>query len=458
VRSRIAMPSRTEWRDYLNARWLIALATTGFIWMTIYAYRDLIALDPYLNANGFRALIPSSWTVPAAIVTAMVPLIWIRRQMKQVSDFCVLFLYFFVFVPSCVMLPYTSYLSEGRQFSILLLLLIAFGAVEVRRFLPQLVVPKIETRFESSFRIIMVALVIFQSFVFLVLGSVSLQNIVFFEVYENRAAFFADTSATRVLVGYVSNWAAIGIAPVMLIYGLHNRRYLFAGIGLFAALLAFSATSFRSHLFVPILSIGLYYIFRATGARRAGLGVLLLALSVSVIPVIVDFMAQSQPAFTWMIQFRFVGNNGFLTSQYFNVFETLPKGYFADSIGRFFFEPSYNVPIAQVVGESFSTLRGNHANANLWADGYGNFGVFGVVFATVELVVFLWIVDSVTRGQSLYVTAPIMLSAAFALSNTSVHSMLTSNGGLLLLLLLAALPYASVITARQPSKLAFSRP
>lgn len=458
MRSRILIPSRTDWRDYLNTPWLLSLGAVVFIWLTIYDYTVLVSLDPYLSASGFRALVPSGWTVPVAIVTAMVPLIWIRRQMSQVSDFCVLYLYFFVFVPSCVMLPYTSYLSEGRQFSILLLLLIAFGGVELRRFLPQLVVPKFEMRFESTFRIVMIAAVMLQSFVLLVLGSVSLQNIAFFEVYEDRAAFFADTSATRVLVGYVSNWAAIGIAPVMLVYGLHNKRYLFAGLGLFAALLAFGATSFRSHLFVPLLIVALYYLFRATGAKRAALAVLVLALSITIIPTVIDHIVDSRPAVTWMIQFRFVGNNGFLTSQYFNVFETWPKGYFADSFGRFFFAPSYSIPIAQVVGESFSTLPGNHANANLWADGYGNFGIFGVVFATAELVLFLWLADAITRGQSLYITAPIMLSATFALSNTSVHTMLTSNGGLLLLLLLAVLPYAARTTAhRRVPEPAFSR-
>lgn len=453
------MPSRADWRDYLNARWPLGLAMIGFIWLTIYAYRDLIALDPYLSTSGFRALVPSGWMVMVSIVTAMVPLIWIRRQMSQVSDFCVLYLYFFVFVPSCVMLPYTSYLSESRQFSILLLLLLAFGAVEVRRFLPQLLLPKLETRFEGTFRIIMIAAVVLQSFVLLVVGDVTLENLAFIEVYDDRAAFFADDSGTRMLVAYVSNWAAFGIAPVMLVYGLHNKRYLFAGIGLFAALLAFGATSFRSHLFVPILIIGLYYLFRAVGAKRAGLVVLVLAMFITVIPALIDHITGGSPTLTWIVQFRFIGNNGFLTSQYFNVFETLPKGYFADSFGRFFVAPSYNIPIAQVVGESFSPVRGNHANANLWADGYGNLGILGAIFATAELVLFLWLADSITRGQSLYVIAPIMLSASFALSNTSVHTMLTSNGGLLLLLLLAILPYATRTTAsgRVPGP-AFSRP
>lgn len=453
------MPSRANWRDYLNARWLLGLATIGFIWLTIYAYRDLIALDPYLNASGFQALVPSGWLVLVAIVTALVPLIWIRRQMTHVSDFCVLYLYFFVFVPSCVMLPYTSYLSQGRQFSILLILLIAFGAVEARRFLPHLVLPRFEMRFEMIFRTMMIAAVMLQSFVLLVLGDVTLDNLAFTEVYDDRAAFFADSSVTRTLVGYVSNWAAFGIAPVMLVYGLHNKRYLFAGIGLFAALLAFGATSFRSHLFVPILIVGLYYLFRVSGAKRAGLAALVLAMIIAVVPILIDYVAGSSPAVTWIVQFRFIGNNGFLTAQYFNVFETMPKGYFADSIGRFFVAPSYNIPISQVVGESFSTLRGNHANANLWADGYGNLGVLGVIFATVELVVFLWLADSLTKGQSLYITAPIMLSASFVLSNTSVHTMLTSNGGLILLLLLAILPYAARTTApeRVPAP-DFSRP
>lgn len=458
MRSRISSPPRADWRDCLNSPWLFLLATIAFIGLTVYAFRDLVARDPYLSASGFSALSPLGWTVPISIIVALVPQIWIRRQVTQVSDFCVLYLYFFVFVPSCVMLPYTSHLSEGRQIAILLILVVAFGAVEVRRVLPAFALPTVDLRHDAIFRFVMTVMVLLECFVLLAFGGISFSNVVFIEVYENRAAFFSDTSSMRVLVGYVSNWAAFGIAPVMLIYGLHQKRYLFAALGMLAAFMAFAATSFRSHLFVPLLVVGLYYLFRATGVKRASLAVVILTLSIATFPILWDLLFNDRPALTWMIQFRFIGNNGFLTSQYFNVFETMPKGYFADSFGRFFFEPSYNIPISQVVGESFSSLPGNHANANFWADGYGNLGIFGVLFATAELVLFLWLADSIARGKSLYVTVPIMLSASFAIANTAVHTMLTSNGGLFLLLLLAALPYGAGVTARRASQLALSRP
>ena len=117
----------------------------------------------------------------------------------------------------------------------------------------------------------------------------------------------------------------------------------------------------------------------------------------------------------------------------------MPKGLYQDSIGRFFVNPRYQMPIAEVVGTSFS-IAGNHANANLWADGFGNLGFPGMVFASASAVLLCWLVDSFGSRLPPQPVAIASISLSFVLANTAVHSALTSNGGVLVLLLIFLMP------------------
>ena len=437
------------WRGWLDRPWLFVAGTFLYALLTAYAYTDLVALDPYFKATGFYAQYPLFGTVPVAFTVAMVPLLWVPRKFVRASDFCVLYLYYFVFIPSCVLLPYVSRLEAGGQFSNLSILLLAFGALEFRRLLRPFALPTLPAKREPVFAFGTAGLAAAGMLYLLMTESVSFSNLSLFDVYEQRARFLSDFSTTRAIVGYISNWTATALAPILLVYGFHSKRYLFSGLGLLAALFAFSATSFKSHFFVPLTVIGMYFAFRAAGKQLLGLTVLGFGLALLIVSMGWDLSVGTTPVLTWNLQFRFIGNNGFLTAQYFNFFENMPKGFYADTFGRILFEPPYNVPIAQVVGEYFSPIRGNHANANLWADGYGNLGIVGVALSSIEAVLFLWLVDSVTRNRDWHVVSAVLMSVTFALANTAVHSMLTSNGGALLIVLLAAMPLHHAVRSRR---------
>lgn len=414
-----------------------------FIWSTIFSYVDVIAHDLSFSENGFISKDPSLLMVVISIVFSLLPLLWLRRTIGRPSDFSVAYLYIFVFVPSCVMIPFVSSSDSSEQFETLAGLLVAFSVVEARRILPSLTL-SLPRAFDNGRQFVIVLWIMSSLGIALLLitGSVSINNLSF-DVYERRADFFHDTSLSRAFSGYLSNWIAAGLAPVLLVYGLHTRRYSLAAMGVASAILTFAATSFRSHLVVPLMIAGIYLLLRRFGTWRGALVLLIFSIAISIVPSFYDYMVSDLPILTWTIQFRLIGNNGFLSSHYFEYFAHAPKGLFVDTIGRFFFEPNYSVPISQAVGESFSLVEGNHANANLWADGYGNFGWLGVFLATFALVMFLWVFDSLSRHKDNYVTSTLVLSASFFLANTSVHSMLTSNGGLFLLILVLVIPLES---------------
>lgn len=429
----------------------LAAITAVFAYLTLHAFISVVAREPQFIRDGFYAYPAADEPVILAFVVAMLPLLWLPRRIDTASDLCIHYLYFFVFLPSCVLLPYRSTLGATQQVTIMLVLLSAFASLELRRLLPR------DTRWAISIgdevfygRFLVVAVVIFFAII-ISTNTLSIDNINFFDVYDQRREFLSDASFGRVITGYASNWAAVAIAPIISLYAIIRKRFVFALLGPMVAFAAFAATSFKSQIFVPLVVILMYFAIRTLGDRARGYAIALFALGLTVVALGYDYLSGKGALVTWATQFRFIGNNGFLTAQYFNVFQDMPKGYYTDSFGRLFFDSYYNVPIAQVVGESFTTLLGNHANANLWADGFGNLGIAGVYVASIEMVAFMGVADACTRGRPVLVTVPAMLSACFALANTSVHSMLTSNGGLLLLLLLCAMPVGRTAATRPVS-------
>ena len=178
---------------------------------------------------------------------------------------------------------------------------------------------------------------------------------------------------------------------------------------------------------------------RWAGLRSFGAVLTFVAIGLSVGPMMGDYILNTDGLLSWIVHFRFIGNNGFLTAHYFSFFEDAAKALYQDSFGRFFFDPVYNRPIAEMVGSSFS-IEGNHANANLWGDGYGNLGVLGVLFASLSLVGICWLLDSLTDLAVAPVAIAPIVAFGFSVANNAVHSVMTSNGGWLMILLLLLMP------------------
>ena len=70
----------------------------------------------------------------------------------------------------------------------------------------------------------------------------------------------------------------------------------------------------------------------------------------------------------------------------------------------------------------------------------GPYPVWGVGLASFSAVLFCWLADSLGRDLDRIQVSAMLIPLVFAISNTSVHSALTSNGGLLVILLLYLMP------------------
>jgi hypothetical protein len=418
---------------------VFATLIISYFWLCTYLYTDIIGNVASLRQSGFEAFPTSGFAKILAIGFCVFPLLWVRRNFKAPSDIIVFQLYLYVYVPTTAYLVMATPMTLTKQLGFLTMTMLALALLELRRVLRTVELdrfPLKENWFIGSLTVSSIALIL----LFVSVGQVTLDSLDLGTVYERRADIVGVGG--RSLLVFAANWSALAIAPLTMLYGLLRRQWWILGIGLLLAVTCYAVTSFRSHLFTPIFAVMICMVLRTAGPRRSGIALLAVALSICLLPLFFDLATGGLA--TWVIHFRFIGNNGFLSAQYFAFFADAPKGFYQDSFGRFFVTPQYFLPIAELVGSSFSSVAGNHANGNLWADGFGNMGVIGVGFASLSVVLLCWLVDSLGRDLDRIQTSALLIPLIFAISNTSVHSALTSSGGLLVILLLFFMPQSSV--------------
>lgn len=430
---RLAMSIRTLLR-LLDNGFVVAALVASYFWLCIYLYIDIIGNVAPLRQIGFESYPTTSFVQITALCFCLVPLLWLRRQFEVPSDLIVFQLYLYVYVPTTAYLVMATPMTFRQQLSFLTMTLFGLALLELRRGIRSVMFGKLPIG-ESWFVGLLAASSITLTFLIVALGEVNADSLDLTSVYERRGEIVGGSSRSPLL--FAANWAALAIAPLTMIYGVQRRQWWLLGVGLLLALACFALTSFRSHLFTPIFAVMICIVLRPAGLQRSGIALLLVALSLCLMPLLYDLLTGGLG--TWVIHFRFIGNNGFLSAQYFYFFADAPKGLYQDSFGRLFFTPRYFLPIAELVGSSFS-IAGNHANGNLWADGYGNLGVWGVGLASFSAVLFCWIADSLGRDLDRFQVNAMLIPLVFAISNTSVHSALTSNGGLLVVVLLYLMP------------------
>lgn len=407
--------------------------------LTYYCYVHVIGNNLAFRSIGILANPPAPYSVLLALGFCFAPLLWLQRSIVRPSDFIILYLYVFLFIPTCIMMPFVSRSGVWEQFLFLLCASVSFLLLQIIRYMRPLPLRDLSITEPVLFEWIILSIGLIGVATLFLFGTIDFSNISFLDVYERRLVLLAENTGGSI-VFYTANWAALAVSPLLIIYGLDQRRLMMVGVAVAVAGIAFLATSFKSHLSIPIFTAIYYLSLRFFGLQWSWVVIVLSAILISAISLLIDAAINDIPLVTWSLQFRLIGNNGFLSAHYLDFFYDMPKGLFADSFGRFFTEPNYPQPIAIVVGEGFSGVRDNHANANLWADGFGNLGFAGILFAGLELMVFLWLLDSVAAGKRLILGVAAGVPLAFSLANTSVHSTITSNGALLLLLLLMLMP------------------
>lgn len=271
----------------------------------------------------------------------------------------------------------------------------------------------------------------------------------FTDVYDVRLEHREQLASGNPIISYVWSWAGKVVNPLIIAFGVINRKHVLVAAGVAGQLYLYALNGSKSALLSFLLIVTVVILVRLMSQRFAlavtGGAVLLIGLS-----KLLDYLLVTE-WFTALFGQRLLIVPGILTGFYFEFFDSRPKGLWAYSFLGGLFDYPYDRDPSFLIGTYYYGNELQRANANLWADGFANAGVLGVLLVSALAGVVVWLFNSIARGRSLLVLSVLAGLAAFNLASASLFSSLLTHGIALSLGAALLMPYRSEEGSQAPT-------
>lgn len=399
-----------------------------------WVYANLVS--PSFAYLGYRYREPSAETFGITIAFAVLVALVLPRRIERASSIVLWLLYALTLAPSILMSSYTPYLDDTAAILMSVVLALVFVAVtlgvrgEIRPY-------RISVS-PTSFWLILAVFSLITYGLLAVTQGLSFRFISFFDVYDVREEYAANLEGVGILSYLVFTQANV-VNPLMVARGVFGRRPLWTIAGLFGQFLLYSGTGFKAIILAIPAWLIMAFLLRRRVKSLEGTAILWGAAALVVVSGVIDELASSN-ILTSLLTRRFILTPGLFSSAYVGFFSENPQVHLGHSVLRFFVDYPYERTPPYVIGEWIANLPTMAANANLFADGYANFGWLGIIGAGAVLLVYLRVLNRAAFGLPIGVIGVVMTMPIIALSNTSVLTAMLSHGLAVAVLALAVMP------------------
>lgn len=411
------------------------LALLLYAWILHWVYANFISPKFAYLASRYSAT-----TLDAHLITyliALAVLFCLPSRIKQPSAVVLWVLFIVAAGPTILMAPYTSYLEKSEA----LLLSSVVGASYIVAAWMQnntpkpLKIPQVST---TSFKIV-VAVVIGSMYTLLIFTQgLSFRFLDINNVNDVRDDVMLTFNAVPILAYSVPILTNV-INPFLLSLGLYYRKWTYALLALLGQYILYSTTGAKHIIFSVAACFVIYFLLRKKGTSARGITLLWGTTGLMVISLIIDTWT-GDIIWTSLFSRRFLTIPGSLSSAYVHFFTENPKAYLAHSVLSPFIHYPYQWTPPYVVGEWLMGSYGMAASVNLFADGFLNFGYFGLLGATIILGVYLRLLDRAAYGLPILISGITMVISGVVLSNSAVLTSLSTHGLIFALFILAIAP------------------
>lgn len=394
-----------------------------FVLAPVYGYRGYIVIDRSPQYHLFVALIVA------------LPSIWMPVELSRPSETVLWFLYLMVFIPSLIIPVFAAEVSELALFKLHITLLSGFLILNLAPRIPTLRLPNLKLRHRGFILLIMALMSILYVSVVSSYGF-NIRPVSFADVYDVRASY--KSVSASVLSAYGISWLGNVFHPLLIAAGIRWRSLALISLGLFGQIMIYSITGFKSIALSGVVIIGLLIASRKNGTEF-GLWMAWGAASVVGLGMAVGKFF-NLPLLTHLATSRLFVTPGLLTGFYYDFFSAHPKVYMSDGILSSVSSYPYTMEPDRVIGINYFGNPDMHANANIWADAFANFGLGGVVLFSIILTGILWLYDSISKSKDRRTAIMLLGVPCITLSNTALETSLLTHGIGLVILLMFLLP------------------
>lgn len=415
----------------------VVLVVLTFIAVLHYGYVERVAPDfAYLGYTTRTDLNPLTYATATALAIAVALLI--PRRIDRPSVLMVWVIYMVAVLPGLIVPQLHPALAPEDALWSALALATAFAIIAIlgtrrtlRGFMPKMTVTP------TTFGIIL-ALVSACTYSYLALTTGLPTSLpAFGEVYDVRADFKVAISGTY--LGYVIPLQANVINPAFIVRGLYSNRWGWIVLGFLGQAVIYGAIAQKAILLSTPVLIVVAFLFRAR-SRPPGILLILGVTLVAAAALAADGINKSRWLTSLFVR-RFIITPGLLYGAYVGVWQDIPKALWRHSSITFsLWDYPYPYTPPYMVGSRFFGSAEMSANANVFADGYANFGYLGVFISAAVVTVVLWAIDDVSQGLPVAVAGIIFLVPSLELSGSSIFTVLLTHGLGAAILLAALMP------------------
>jgi hypothetical protein len=259
-------------------------------------------------------------------------------------------------------------------------------------------------------------------------------------------------------IGYVSQLLTNVLNPLLMAYGLVNRRKTLMVLGVIGEVLVYSTVSSKAAILSPIVVAVLYYTIKSDrggwvpklGLSLAGVFFGLTTLVIGAKPGVLFNLAS-------VTLVRTFATPGVLMGDYYHFFENRPHTHLGNVTGLNLlatnpYTLSVGVEMGAYYGFKESSERGRvNENANFFAaDGIGGFGLPGIPAMGILCAAVFWVLDSCARDYSMDFSVPALAMIMMSLGNASLFSTLLGSGFIMWMVVFMVMP-RSCLAGEEPA-------
>lgn len=414
-----------------------SLALLLVVFSTALELTYAVFMSPRFGYLGYMYRDPDRVWMFASLLLLLAVSFALPRNVVRVSDFAVWFLYVALLVPISTVPYYGSDIDAAH--------VLAFAAfcsavwVLVSLVLRIRFIPQISLRTNRAWAFwVLVAIVSVCTYTYLqaVVG-ISFNLISVFEIYETRLEYRDELIPSHPILGYLIANQGNVVNPILMAFGVYQRRWYLIALGIAGQLALYSATGYKTALLSIVICVLLSWLLRDYG-KFPGSMVLFWSTLVAWVSILVDKIVDV--GMVDIVVSRVFLTAGYLMPLYLRAYEQNPPALWAYSFLSPFVESPYSTSPGFFVAETLLQRPDIQLNASLFADGYANFGLMGIAIEAVALVVILLVIDRLSNGLPIAIVIPASVLPVFSLANGSPFTSVLSYGFLLLGLLFLLIP------------------
>jgi len=400
-------------------------AVTLYISVMLYSYRDVESV--LFGYRGFLYNPPPFEYTLFSYVLAWIALIIVPKSLSQPSDIAAIILYVVVFIPSLFMPYHVTGNSPDRVLSLVLSFWAAFMVFLAVLRLQVKPLKFVNVDRESLIKVLSI-LTVLLSFAILALNGFQF-NLDFSDVYDRRLAA-RETIAGGSAAGFAIAFLNTVFAPLCVLYGITQRRWILLGIGCLGLITIFSLSGTKSTILTPIFMLGVYWLMAKSPQRI--LRNTAITCTVGIVLGAAQYLYFSQPYISAFFTNRLVVTRGVGLAHYWMRFEEDPVNMGDSSIAAAFGvrpRPSK----AFEVGTLYGFGPQDNYIAGMWPSMYANFGVLGFFVASLVAAAILKLFDAMSNKRSLIFLSSITALIGLTWCDAALETSILTNGIALLL-------------------------